>query len=197
MVSTSNADDAASIEIDNRILAAAERCVQDFGLDRVTVAEIARRARVSRPTVYRRWPDAYAILAAMFTRRVVAILRDVQGGEAQREAIVDRSVAAVGRLRHDPLVEAGLRAAPDAALHYLSQRLGPGQLTLIEVLAVDLRKAQVNGGVRPGDARRMAAMMMVIAQSAVQSARLVQSILDEDALDAELKYLLNRYLSAP
>ena len=38
-------------------------------------------------------------------------------------------------------------------------------------------------------------MMMLIAQSAVQSARMVSPILDEDALDAEFTYVLNRYLT--
>ncbi|HEY5840611.1 MAG TPA: TetR/AcrR family transcriptional regulator, partial [Mycobacterium sp.] len=114
---------------------------------------------------------------------------------AERESIVDRSVAAVARLRHDPLVDAGLRWAPEMALRYLSERLGPGQLALIEVLAVDLSKAQAVGSVRDGDTRQMAGMMMLIAQSAVQSARMVSPILDEDALDAEFTYVLNRYLT--
>ena len=48
------------------------------------------------------------------------------------------------------------------------------------MLAVDLATAQENGSVR-GDPERMAAMMMVVAQSAVQSAGLVEAILDEDA----------------
>jgi AcrR family transcriptional regulator len=195
MLSISNAGNEGSADVDDRILTAAESCVQDFGLDRVTVAEIARRARVSRPTVYRRWPDVHGILAAMFTRRVISILRNAPGGAAERDAIVDRSVAAVARLRHDPLVDAGLRFAPEMTLRYMSERLGPGQLALIEVLAVDLKTAQVSGSVRAGDARQMAAMMMLIAQSAVQSARMVSPILDEDALDAEFTYMLNRYLT--
>jgi len=184
-----------SADTDERILRAAESCVQDFGLERVTVAEIARRARVSRPTVYRRWPDVSAILAAMFTRRVIEILRDVPGGVAEREAIVKRSVAAVARMRHDPLVKAGLREAPEMTLRYISDRLGPGHRMLIEVLAADLAKAQAGGSVRSGDPRKLAAMMMLVAQSAVQSARMVSPVLDEDALDREFTYLLNRYLT--
>ena len=169
--------------------------MQDFGLERVTVAEIARRARVSRPTIYRRWPDVHALMAAMFTRRVIGILRDVTGGVAERTAIVERSVAAVARMRHDPVVEAGLRWAPEMSLRSISERLGPGQLALIEVLAEDLKAAQAGGSVRAGDCREMAAMMMLIAQSGVQSARMVEPILGEAALDAELTYVFNRYLT--
>jgi AcrR family transcriptional regulator len=50
-----------------RILRAAASCVIDFGVDRVTLAEIARRAGVSRPTVYRRWPDTPSIMSALLT----------------------------------------------------------------------------------------------------------------------------------
>ncbi|MDT5210285.1 MAG: hypothetical protein QOF67_2700, partial [Mycobacterium sp.] len=49
----------------DRILEAAAYCVIAHGVDRVTLAEIARRARVSRPTVYRRWPDIRSVLAAL------------------------------------------------------------------------------------------------------------------------------------
>ncbi|EFP22936.1 LOW QUALITY PROTEIN: putative transcriptional regulator, TetR family, partial [Mycobacterium tuberculosis SUMu004] len=47
------------------MLRAAASCVVDYGVDRVTLAEIARRAGVSRPTVYRRWPDTRSIMASM------------------------------------------------------------------------------------------------------------------------------------
>ena len=45
----------------DRILDAAASCVLAYGIDRVTLAEIARRAGVSRPTVYRRFPDTRSI----------------------------------------------------------------------------------------------------------------------------------------
>lgn len=44
------------------MLDAAAQCVVDYGFARVTLAEIARRAEVSRPTIYRRWPDMNSVL---------------------------------------------------------------------------------------------------------------------------------------
>jgi AcrR family transcriptional regulator len=49
--------------VEDRILAAAASCVVDFGVERVTLAEIARRAGVSRPTVYRWTTCRYAAAA--------------------------------------------------------------------------------------------------------------------------------------
>lgn len=60
-----------------RILRAAASCVVDYGVDRVTLAEIARRAGVSRPTVYRRWPDTRSIMASMLTSHIADVLREV------------------------------------------------------------------------------------------------------------------------
>ena len=89
MLSISNEE---SPTIGDRILAAAADCVLAFGVDRVTLAEIARRARVSRPTVYRRWPDTGSVLAALLTSRIVGALDDVPSREVGREALVERIV---------------------------------------------------------------------------------------------------------
>jgi AcrR family transcriptional regulator len=177
----------------DRILSAAASCVVDFGVDRVTLAEIARRAGVSRPTVYRRWPDARSILAALLTSHIAEAVRTVPTGGAGRNALVSRVVTVAERLRHDDLVMAVLRS--ELAMVYITERLGTSQHMLIDALAAELRAAQQNGSVRPGDPRRLAAMMLLITQSTIQSAEMVGAILDEDALAAELTHCLNGYLS--
>jgi AcrR family transcriptional regulator len=182
-------------EVEIRILRAAESCVKDFGIDRVTIAEVARRARVSRPTIYRRWPDVHTIVASLLTDRVMGILQAEPGQGLNRAGIVNRSVAVVARLRHDDLVSAVLESVPDLAMRYISERLGTSQRRLIAILAHDLAAAQAEGSVRAGDPRSLAAMMMLIAQSAVYSAKMVEPILDERQLDAELATALNAYLS--
>lgn len=179
--------------IERRILQSAARCVADFGVDRVTLAEIARRAGVSRPTVYRRWPDTRSILAAALTARITQVLAGVPPVGCGREAVVDRVVAVAQRLRGDDLIAATLRS--DLALVYIADRLGTSQQILIDALAADLRGAQQHGDVRAGDPRRLAAMVLLIAQSTIASAQIVAPILDGAALTAELTHALNGYLS--
>ena len=187
MLSISNASVA------DRILAAAASCVVDFGAERVTLAEIARRAGVSRPTVYRRWPDTRSILAALLTSHITAALGEVPVRGQGREALVDRIVAVAQRLRSDDLVMAVLRS--EMAMVYITERLGTSQQMLIDALADNLRAAQRDGSVRPGDPRRLAAMALLITQSTIQSGQILRPILDADALAAELRYSLNGYLS--
>jgi len=189
MLSISN----ASVETGDRILTAAASCVIDFGVERVTLAEIARRAGVSRPTVYRRWPDTRSILAALLTTHITRALSEVPACGDGREALVDRVVAVAERLRRDDLVMAVLRS--ELAIVYIAQRLRSSQLMLIDALANNLRAAQRDGSVRRGDPRGLAAMVLLITQSTIQSAQIVRPILDAEGLAAELAYSLNGYLS--
>ena len=183
-----------SATVDNRILLAAESCVKDLGADRVTVAEVARRARVSRPTIYRRWPDIYALLSVMLKERVIRTLRELPKEGTDRAAIVCRLVGTVSRLRRDPVIAVFLTAS-ELTLSSVSNRLGLGRLQLVEVLAADLREAQAGGSVRSGDTRHLAALVLVMTHSALQLAHVVSSVIDEAALDAELTYALNRFLT--
>ena len=191
MLSISN---DTSPDIGNRILDAAASCVLAYGVDRVTLAEIARRAGVSRPTIYRRWPDTRALLAALLTARIVGVLRDVPTSGGGREALVERIVGVAERLRHDEVVMSVFHSAPELAMVYIAERLGTSQQILIDAVAAQLRVAQRDGSVRAGDPRRLATMCLLITQSTIQSAQIVEPILDADALAVELAHSLNGYL---
>ena len=191
MLSISN---DTSPDIGDRILDAAASCVLAYGVDRVTLAEIARRAGVSRPTIYRRWPDTRALLAALLTARIVGVLRDVPTSGGGREALVERIVGVAERLRHDEVVMSVFHSAPELAMVYIAERLGTSQQILLDAVAAQLRVAQGDGSVRAGDPRRLAAMCLLITQSTIQSAQIVEPILDADALAVELAHSLNGYL---
>lgn len=192
MMSISNEESEAPVG--DRILDAAAACVLAYGIERVTLAEIARRAGVSRPTIYRRWPDTQSILAALLTSRVTRVLDDVSDTEIDRAALVARIVAVAGRLQHDEIVMSVLHSAPELAMVYIAERLGTSQQILIDATAGQIKLAQEHGSVRPGDPRRLAAMCLLITQSTVQSAQMVEPILGADDLADELTHALNGYL---
>jgi AcrR family transcriptional regulator len=190
MLSTSNAE-----SVGDRILDAAASCVTAYGVDRVTLAEIARRAGVSRPTVYRRWTDTREILAALLTTRITGVWREVPSRGRGRTALVERIVAVADRLRRDDLIVSVLRANPELAMVYITERLGTSQQVLIDAAASEIEAAQRDGSVRAGDPRQLAAMVLLITQSSIQSAPIVRPILDDEALARELTHSLNGYLS--
>ncbi|KUI23120.1 TetR family transcriptional regulator [Mycobacterium sp. IS-1496] len=191
MVSIRN-DSPPSVE--QRILDAAAECVVAFGVNRVTLAEIARRARVSRPTIYRRWRDTDAVLAALLTARIAGVLDAVPDAGVGREPLVERIVAVGDRLRNDEIVIAVLHSAPEVAMVYITERLGTSQQILIDALAGEIKLAQDEGSVRSGEPRQLAAMCLLITQSTIQSAQMVAPLLDADALSEELARSLNGYL---
>jgi AcrR family transcriptional regulator len=180
--------------VEDRILDAAAECVLAVGVNRVTMTDIARRARVSRPTIYRRWSDTNGVLASLMTVRIAGVLDEVPSLGIGREPLVQRVVSVAERIRADEVVMSVLHDAPEFAMVYIADRLGTSQRILIDALARELKLAQDSGSVRAGNPRQLAAMCLLITQSAVQSAQMVEPILDADALAVELAHSLNGYL---
>src|ERR1700709_2531162 len=64
----STAASAASAAREDAYLDAARGAILAVGWSRTTLTDIARRAGVSRMTLYRRWPDTQTLLADLMTR---------------------------------------------------------------------------------------------------------------------------------
>jgi len=187
-------NEGRSKSVEDRILDAAADCVLAFGVDRVTLAEIARRAAISRPTVYRRFPDTRSILAALLTRRITDALDAVPSPGVGRRPLVARVVGVAQRVRRDDVIMTVLHQAPDLAMFYLAERLGTSQQILLDTVAGEIKSAQDEGSVRAGSARELAAMSLLITQSTILSAQMVQAILPADHLVTELALALDGYL---
>lgn len=180
--------------VEQRILDAAAECIRAYGVERTTVTEIARRAGVSRPTIYRRWPDIRWVIAEVLTVRISDVLAAVPAAGPGREELVDRVVRIAEHLRRDDIVMSVIFNAPTLAMVYITERLGTSQQLLIDTLAAAIVQGQAHGSVRPGDPHQMGAMCLLIAQSTIQSSQMVEKLLDRDALNAELAHSLNGYL---
>ncbi len=193
MLSTCN-DSVDTVEA--QVLDAAAQCVVDYGFARVTLAEIARRAEVSRPTIYRRWPDMNSVLAAVLTERITGAVVQVPERGDSREQLVERIVSIAGLLRSDAVVMSVLHTAPEFLMVYITGRLGTSQHFAIAALEDGIARGQTHGSIRNGNTRELAAMVLLTVQSVLQSGELVVSILDSDSLATELAYMLNGYLAS-
>ncbi|AYF74120.1 TetR/AcrR family transcriptional regulator [Nocardia yunnanensis] len=180
--------------VDRAILDAARACVAEFGVRRTTLTEVARRAGVSRPTVYRRWPDTGSLVADLLVRELREIIADTAPttGTA-RERLVGAIVGGGARMRRNPLFAKIFRADTDIMLTYVFERLGRNQRALIDLFAEAIREGQSDNSIREGDPNQLAAMLLLIAQSAVQSAGTYEPVLPD--LDAELTHALHAYLT--
>src|SRR5918992_5733983 len=83
---------------DDVVLDAVRDCVLAVGVRRTTLTDVARRAGVSRMTLYRRWPDVRSLVADLMTREFVGLVRAVGGravGGPAGPAVVDSLVTGV------------------------------------------------------------------------------------------------------
>src|SRR5918992_5677128 len=70
-------------------LDAARACILDVGWRRTTLTEVARRAGVSRMTIYRSWPDMPQLLGDLMTREWSAIVTASDPGSTITDQLVD------------------------------------------------------------------------------------------------------------
>jgi AcrR family transcriptional regulator len=177
------------------ILDAARACVLAVGVRRTTFSDVARRAGVSRMTLYRRYPDLEALLSALMTYEFGAIVEAARGSAdaaaSRRERVVAMTVHGSRALAGDPLFARLLDLDPELLLPYVTVRLGGMQRMAVAGLVEEL--ATDDGSVR-ADAPPavLAAGIELVARGFVLSAHAEQ----ETELDpwAELGRAIDGYL---
>jgi AcrR family transcriptional regulator len=183
---------------DDVLLDAARTCVLANGVRRTTLAEIARTAQVSRMTLYRRFPDVRSVLAALMTREFGALLRKVSAGAAMaataRERLVDSAVTAVHALVADQLMRTMLDLDAELVMPYVVRRLGTTQRLAEQVLSAQVAAGHEDGSIRRADSAAQVRSVLLVVQSFVLSLRPATVDVDEAALLAELRHLLDTAL---
>lgn len=126
------------------LLEAAASAFRDQGLHRTTVADIAKRAGVSRPTVYKHLGDRDAIAEALLGRelgRFLTALEPVlQRATSVRGLLVEGLVFSVAYARNHPLLGRLIADEPHVALPWLTTQAGPVLGGAVAVLTPHLRR---------------------------------------------------------
>jgi AcrR family transcriptional regulator len=195
-MSSRNATLDAEPDVDDRILDAAARLLQLAGTRRPPIAELARQAGVSRPTVYRRYADSEAVMRALWEREIGRLLAATPRAGDDRASLVAQVVDLADRISTNPTLSSTFSADQPLIARYIVDRLGGGQRALLHVLRDAITAAQRHGTVRPANADELAAMTLLIAQSAIQSRRMIAEFLPAEAWRRELARAVDGYLAA-
>ncbi|WP_377319912.1 TetR/AcrR family transcriptional regulator [Pimelobacter simplex] len=178
-------------------LDAARECILDVGWRRTTLTEVARRAGVSRMTIYRAWSDMPALLADLMTREWGALVagRLDEAAPPTPGSIADTVVATVWALRENELFTRIVELDPELILPYLLSRRGRSQELILEVLGAAIAAGQSAGAIRDGAPQAIARGLLLAAHGFVLSAHtMIDDAVDESALDTELHTLVVRSL---
>ncbi|ORT57201.1 TetR/AcrR family transcriptional regulator [Streptomyces sp. CB03238] len=183
------------------VLDAARDCVLAVGVRRTTLTDVARRAGVSRMTLYRRWPDVRTLVGDVMTREWVALAVAAmpEPGAPARRRLVDGLVAGVEAFRAHPLFHKILDVDPELLLPYVLDRRGASQDALLGLITGALEEGHADGSVRAAHPDLQARSVLLIVQSFTLSLRTMTDDadpeLDEAAFLGELRILLERTLA--
>ena len=177
-------------------LDAARECILDVGWRRTTLTEVARRAGVSRMTIYRAWPDMPTLLGDLMTREWTEVVAAQPGIGATAAEVADGLVATVRVLRENELFVRIVELDPELLLPYLLARRGRSQEAIAGVLAERIAAGQAAGTIRAGHPHTLARGLLLAAHGFVLSAQtMVDDAVTEAALDDELRHLARQALA--
>jgi AcrR family transcriptional regulator len=181
------------------VLDAARDLVLAYGVRRTTLTDVARRADLSRMSIYRRWPDVRSLVADLMSRELHALVVTA-ASQVRRSRGLNREighlVATVKALREHPLLQRIRDVDPETLLPYLMDRRGSSQQEMLGILTDVIAAGQAAGVMRAGDVGVMARSVLLTLQAFVLSFPVgVDAQYSIDDLDSELEVLLRRYLA--
>jgi len=176
-------------------LDAARACILDVGWTRTTLTEVARRAGVSRMTIYRSWSDMGQLLADLMTREWGGVVAEAAGGAEETgtgERVVGTALRTVRALRANELFVRIVELDPQLLLPYLLSRRGRSQQAILDLVAEQLRAGRLRGEVRDTDPEVLARALLLATHGFALSAHtMVDDTTSEEDLDAELVAILS------
>jgi AcrR family transcriptional regulator len=168
---------AGAREIPTTVLEATRASVLAVGVRRTTLTDVARRAGVSRMTLYRLVPDVTTLILEVMSREFAALLSAAEARAGRRRSararIVATTVEVARALPEAPLFRRVLDVDPELLLPYVTDRLGTTQELAVGHVRRMLADGVADGSVRRGDLDVMALSMVLVVTPFVLSARLL------------------------
>lgn len=178
-----------------RILDAALEQFKTFGLRRSTIDDVARRARVGRVTVYRKFENKNGLVGAVLlreARRLFAQFNDaVAGLPTPEDHLVEGFVVAMRYAREHPLIGGLLAIEPETILPLLTLEAGPILAVLREFLVGHLSRAQKAGAMPDFDPAPVAELFV---RAAISFLLTPQSVIPTET-DEQMRNLARLYLT--
>ncbi|MFX0578354.1 TetR/AcrR family transcriptional regulator [Nocardia nepalensis] len=185
-----------------RILDAAAEQFRQWGIQRSTMEDVARRAGVSRITVYRRFSTKEELVELVilreFRRYFDTFLVDIAAATDVGDRVVLGFVSSLRALRGNPLIGALITAEPDYVVSSLVGDGGRAVAMVREFVARQLRQEQRAGTISPDLRVELVAEVMVrICASFLAIPSQVVDLDDDEQLAAIARQFLVPMLEPP
>ncbi len=136
--------------IEQRLLDAALEAATIHGITRMSMGDVARRAGLSRQTLYRYFPSKDVLVAAVVGAETALLIEQVLGAAVDhddpRESLEAALATAFRLLREHPLLDRLLRTEPESLLPLLTTEGSPAMVqvrSIIELLVAERAPAAV------------------------------------------------------
>ena len=175
-----------------RLLDAAHAQFVDVGIRRTTIEDVARRAGVSRVTIYRHFADKNRLIEAVILREArrffTELVRDALPLPTIDEQLAEGLVVLLRFARGHELYHRVLETEPEAILPHLTTAGAPLLHTARAFLAAQIRGAQASGLVPAElDADLVAELFVRMAHSFVLTPESAFAVDDEQELRRQLR----------
>nr|WP_120491195.1 TetR/AcrR family transcriptional regulator [Corynebacterium lactis] len=194
---TSSAGVEPKMTVDDVIIAAARESIMTIGLRKTSIAEISRKAGVSRPTVYRRYADISELIAEVINREILHTLEGLTyvPGNA-RARILLRMRIVMERIIDNGFFTGLVETDPERVLQMMTRQMGSTQLAIVDKFILPgVKHGQEDGSIRQHDPFKLSRNIFRLTQSLILTWKPLGdgAETDSESID-EVVDLVDRYL---
>ena len=158
-------------DVGTRILDAAFEQFCLIGIRRSSMEDVARRAKVGRVTIYRRFESKDKLVSALLWRETRTAIAKVEAAVSTvanpEDRFVEGFLAGMHAIRHHPLIMGMLATEPETALPLLTVKASGGLELARTFMAQEIRRARADLGVPDVDSEQVAEIFARLTHSLV------------------------------